>query len=86
MSCLKILRNYFLLEIVRYSRNKAAYFAARFFVSIAGAGTADRDLRRLVVSRCETDLGNIKIEYQNIYSVPLSTAVAVSERGIIIFT
>lgn len=64
---------------MRYSRNKAAYFAARFFISIDGAGTADRDLRRLVVSRCETDLGNIKIEYENIYSIPLSTAVGVRQ-------
>lgn len=65
------------VQIVRYSRDKAAYFAARFFVSISGAGTADRDLRRLTVSRCETDLGNIKTAYQNIYSVSLSTAVSV---------
>lgn len=63
---------------VQYSRNKAAYFASRFHWTVAGAGTADRDLKRLTVSRCETDLGNIKTEYENIYNIALSTAVSVS--------
>lgn len=56
---------------MQYSRDKAKYFASRFHESIAGAGTADRDLMRLTISRCETDLGNIKTAYQNIYSVSL---------------
>ncbi|KAK4011208.1 annexin B9 [Daphnia magna] len=60
-----------LVSILQYSRDKAKYFASRFHESIAGAGTADRDLMRLTISRCETDLGNIKTAYQNIYSVSL---------------
>jgi annexin A7/11 len=63
---------------VQYSADKALYFSSRVHTTIAGAGTADRDLMRLTVSRCETDLGNIKIAYQNIYGVSLSTAVSVS--------
>ena len=63
---------------VQYSADKALYFSSRFHTTIAGAGTADRDLMRLTVSRCETDLGNIKIAYQNIYGISLSTAVSVS--------
>jgi annexin A7/11 len=63
---------------VQYSRDKAKYFSARFHASVAGAGTADRDLMRLTVSRCETDLGNIKVAYQNVYGESLRNAVSVS--------
>ncbi len=63
---------------VQYSRDKARYFSARFHASVAGAGTADRDLMRLTVSRCETDLGNIKSAYQTVYGESLSNAVSVS--------
>ncbi len=62
---------------MQYSRDKAVYFSSRFYTSIAGAGTADRNLMRLTVSRCETDLGNIKIAYQSLYGMSLSTAVTV---------
>ena len=63
---------------MQYSRDKAMYFSARFHVSVAGVGTADRDLMRLTVSRCETDLGNIKVAYQNVYGESLRNAVSVS--------
>ncbi len=33
---------------------------------------------RLTVSRCETDLGNIKAAYQSVYGTSLSNDVAVS--------
>ena len=65
---------------VQYSADKALYFSSRFHTTIAGAGTADRDLMRLTVSRCETDLGNIKMAYQYIYEVSLSNAVSVSVK------
>lgn len=65
------------VELVQYSRDKAVYFSSRFYTTIAGAGTADRDLMRLTISRCETDLGNIKIAYQSLYGISLSTAVTV---------
>ncbi|XP_046642532.1 annexin B11-like [Daphnia pulicaria] len=70
-----------LVSILQYSADKALYFSSRFHTTIAGAGTADRDLMRLTVSRCETDLGNIKIAYQNIYGVSLSTAVSDDTSG-----
>lgn len=70
---------------VQYSADKALYFSSRFHTTIAGAGTADRDLMRLTVSRCETDLGNIKMAYQYIYGVSLSNAVSVSVKTYIHF-
>lgn len=63
---------------MQYSRNKAAYFATRFHTSIIGVGTADRDLKRLTVSRCEMDMENIKSEYDKLYFRSLSSAIAVS--------
>ncbi len=63
---------------VQYSRDKARYFSARFHASVAGAGTADRDLMRLTVSRCETDLDNIKSAYQTVYGESLRSVVSVS--------
>ena len=66
------------MHAVQYSRDKARYFSSRFHASVAGAGTADRDLMRLTVSRCETDLGNIKVAYQNVYGESLRNAVSVS--------
>mgnify|MGYP003353164897 CR=1 FL=1 len=62
---------------MRYSRNKAAYFANRFFLALDGVGTENGDLDRLPIARCETDLGNIKTEYESIYRIPLSEAIKV---------
>ncbi|EFX76230.1 hypothetical protein DAPPUDRAFT_231205 [Daphnia pulex] len=70
-----------LASILQYSRDKAVYFSSRFYTTIAGAGTAHRDLLRLTISRCETDLGNIKIAYQSLYGMSLSTAVTDDTSG-----
>lgn len=58
-------------------QNRAAYFAKELHNSMAGMGTNDRALIRLVVSRCEIDMGNIKQEYQKIYGKPLEKAIKV---------
>ena len=63
---------------MQYSSDKALYFASRFHTAITGAGTVDRNLMRLTVSRCEIDLGNTKVAYQSLYGKTLSDDVRVS--------
>ncbi|KAK7086296.1 hypothetical protein SK128_020089 [Halocaridina rubra] len=60
------------MEAVYHSiENRAAFFARALHESMAGMGTKDRALIRLVVSRCEIDMVNIKEEYQKLYGKPL---------------
>ena len=41
-------------------------------------GTRDRELIRLIVSRCEKDLGTIKADFEFLYKKPLASVVSVS--------
>ncbi|GFR60537.1 annexin [Elysia marginata] len=60
-----------LLTIVRMIRNKQVYFADRLYHSMKGLGTDDRTLIRVVVSRCEVDMQQIKMEFQKRYGKDL---------------
>ncbi|CAL4152633.1 unnamed protein product, partial [Meganyctiphanes norvegica] len=51
--------------------NRSAYFAKEIHDSMAGMGTNDRALIRMVVSRSEIDMGNIKEEYMRMYNKPM---------------
>ncbi|CAH8577091.1 Annexin A6 [Schistosoma haematobium] len=55
-----------LLTILQCANNKALYFAERLRKSMKGIGTNDRDLIRIVVSRCEIDLHLIKREFYDL--------------------
>ncbi|XP_070544346.1 annexin-B12-like isoform X3 [Ptychodera flava] len=70
-----------LLTIVRCVRNKAAYFAEQLYKSMKGLGTDDDTLIRVVVSRCEKDMVQIKHEFQRMYSQPLSQFIADDTSG-----
>ena len=59
-------------------RNRADYFAERLEAAMKGAGTDDCTLIRMIVSRCEIDLGTIKNEYERRYHRTLYSAVKVT--------
>ncbi|GFO04273.1 Annexin [Plakobranchus ocellatus] len=64
-----------MLTIVRMIRNKHAYFADRLYHSMKGLGTDDRTLIRVIVSRCEVDMKQIKAEFQKRYGQGLEAFV-----------
>jgi len=70
-----------LLDIVQRSKSKVTYFAYRLYQTLAGAGTKDHSLSRLIISRCETDLGDIKIKYQRLFGHSLADDVSGDSSG-----
>lgn len=67
----------FCLLTVKCADSKAEYFAQRLHQALSGAGTKDRTLIRIVVTRSDVDLGNIKKEYERLYESSLINDVTV---------
>ncbi|CAF0825966.1 unnamed protein product [Adineta steineri] len=55
-----------LLAIVRVMRGRPAFFAQQLKKALKGIGTDEDELNRVVISRCEVDMIQIKEEYENI--------------------
>lgn len=64
--------------VAKVVRSKVTYFAERLHDSMAGAGTDDRTLIRIIVSRSEIDLGDIKAAFEEKYGQTLESWIAVS--------
>ncbi|KAI4462026.1 annexin [Holotrichia oblita] len=70
-----------LLAIVRSIRNLPGFFAKCLHNAIAGLGTNDKTLIRVVVTRCEIDMGNIKQNYLAQYGETLADAIKGDTSG-----
>lgn len=63
------------MAVIKCVRNRNAFFAELLYNSMKGLGTRDADLIRLVVSRAEVDLADIRAEYAKLYKTPLEKAI-----------
>ncbi|XP_058050279.1 annexin A4 isoform X1 [Ahaetulla prasina] len=70
-----------LLAIVKCMRNKPAYFAEQLYKSMKGLGTDDNTLIRLMVSRCEIDMIDIKAEFKRMYGKSLYSFIKGDTSG-----
>ncbi|KAK2727932.1 hypothetical protein QYM36_008415, partial [Artemia franciscana] len=65
-----------LKAILLVAHNKHSYFAHRIFKSVKGMGTKEKQLMRIIVTRCEIDLGNIKEQFRSKTGKPLEDTIS----------
>lgn len=70
-----------MLAIVECVQSPPIFFARRLQKAMEGMGTDDSTLIRIIVSRSETDLGNIKAQYEILYNKTLLSAVKSETSG-----
>jgi len=71
----------FVFCLVKSSRARADFFAERLYHSMKGMGTDDKTLVRIVVSRCEVDLVEIKAAFYRMYGKSLAKMIEGDTSG-----
>ncbi|KAI1699135.1 annexin domain-containing protein [Ditylenchus destructor] len=64
------------LAIIKSIRSRPAFFAELIHNSMKGLGTRDNDLIRLIVTRSEIDLADIRTHFELLFKTPLDKAIA----------
>ncbi|CAG6017023.1 unnamed protein product [Menidia menidia] len=70
-----------MLAVVKCIKNTPAYFAERLYKAMKGLGTKDRTLIRIMVSRSEVDMLDIRQEYVKNYGKSLYTHISGDTSG-----
>lgn len=70
-----------MLAIVSVVENKYGFFAQKLHSSMKGAGTKDDALIRVIVSRCEVDMVQIKQEFQRLHGKTLESFIESDTSG-----
>ncbi|CAH2321734.1 annexin A11 [Pelobates cultripes] len=70
-----------MLAVVKCLKNTPAFFAERLNKAMRGAGTKDKTLIRILVSRSEVDLLEIRKEYKRLYGKSLYTDITGDTSG-----
>ncbi|KFP24381.1 Annexin A6, partial [Colius striatus] len=69
------------VAIVRSVKNKPAFFADKLYKSMKGAGTDERTLTRIMISRSEIDLLNIRGEFIDLFDKSLHHMIEKDTSG-----
>ncbi|XP_030629298.1 annexin A11b [Chanos chanos] len=70
-----------MVAVVKCIKNTPAYFAERLHKAMKGAGTKDRTLIRIMVSRSEVDMLDIRQEFVRQYGKSLYTSISEDTSG-----
>lgn len=70
-----------MVAVVKCLRNTQGFFAERLYKSMKGLGTKDSTLIRIMVSRCEVDLFDIRREFKQLYGKSLYSFIAGDTSG-----
>ncbi|KAJ7333589.1 hypothetical protein OS493_017131 [Desmophyllum pertusum] len=70
-----------MISIVQIVRNAPAFFAVKLYKSMKGLGTDDNTLIRIIVTRSEVDLLDIRDEFAKLYHCSLAKFISDDTRG-----
>ncbi|XP_075067086.1 annexin A1-like [Mixophyes fleayi] len=70
-----------LTAVVKCAASKPAFFAEKLNLAMKGSGTRHRELIRVMVSRSEIDMNEIKVHYKRLYGKSLRQAILDETKG-----